>query len=94
MNNDQLDDLKQFILASISQSEGRLRHEFVTAISESEGRLRGEMSQGFQTIRNEMSDGFLAVGEAIEEIHQQLEAHNAKFEEVDKRLTKLEQRMA
>lgn len=83
MNNDQLDDLKQFISASISQSEGRLRHEFVTVIADLEGRLR-----------QEMADGFLAVGEAIAEIHQQLETQQEQYKAVDKRLTRLERRMA
>ncbi len=49
MSNDQLDDLKQFISASISQSEGRIRQE---------------MHQSLQDVRQEMADGFLGVGEA------------------------------
>ncbi|MFL5658469.1 MAG: hypothetical protein ACJ8CB_30325, partial [Ktedonobacteraceae bacterium] len=61
MNDNQLDDLKQFIAASVSQSEERLRNE---------------INQGFQAVRQEMADGFLAVGEAIEEIHKQLDKQN------------------
>lgn len=79
MNDNQLDDLKQFIAASVSQSEER---------------LRGEMNQGFQSVRQEMSDGFLAVGEAIDEIHKQLDEQKKIYTTVDKRLTKLEQRIA
>ncbi len=77
MNNDQLDDLKQFISTSISQSEERLRND-----------LRDEMNQGFQAIRQEMAGGFLAVGEAIDEIHKRMDEQHIA---VDKRLTKLEQ---
>jgi hypothetical protein len=62
MNDDQLEDLKQFIAASVSQSEER---------------LRGEMNQGFQAVRQEMADGFLGVGEAIDTIHKQMGEQNA-----------------
>lgn len=91
MNSDQFDDLKQFISASISQSEVRIRQEITTAVSQSEGRLRQEMANGLQSVRKEMADGFLAVGEAIDKIHEQIETHNA---ENDRRLTKLEQQIA
>src|SRR5258708_14889727 len=73
MNNDQLDDLKQFISASLSQSETRLREELKEWISTSINQSEGRLHQEVQTVRQEMADGFLGVGEAIEEIHQQLE---------------------
>lgn len=76
MSNDQLDDLKQFISASISQSEERIRHE---------------MHEGLQEVRQEMADGFLGVGEAIDEIHKQIAEQSAV---TDRRLTKLEQQLA
>ncbi len=68
MNDQQLDDLKQYIAATISQTEKRLHGE-ITAL------------------RREMVDGFSGVGEAIENIYEQLDRRNT---EVDKRLTKLE----
>jgi hypothetical protein len=76
MNADQFDDLKQFISASISQSETR---------------LRDDMQTGFQAVRQEMADGFLAVGEAIDDIHKQMEEHRTS---TDTRLKKLEHRLA
>lgn len=86
MNDNQLDDLKQFIAASVSRSEERLRSEM--------GQLREEMHQGFQAVRQEWADGFQAVGEAIDEIHKQLDKQNEINATVDKRLTKIEQRIA
>lgn len=86
MNSDQLEDLKQFITASVSQSEARLRGEI--------GQLGKEMHQEFRTVRQEMADGFLAVGEAIDEIHKQLDEQKKINATVDKRLTRLEQRIA
>lgn len=58
MNDDQLDDLKQFITATVPQSEERLRDELM-------GEIHG--------LRKEVVDGFAGVGEAIEAIHQQSE---------------------
>lgn len=46
MNNDQFDDLKQFIAASISQSESRLRDDM--------GEIRNDMS----TLKSDMDKGF------------------------------------
>ncbi len=79
MNDTQLDDLKQFIAASVSQSEERLRNE---------------MNQGFQAVRQEMEDEFRGVSEAIEIIHKQLDEQHSINVTVDKRLTRLEQRIA
>lgn len=72
MNDDQLNDLKQFIDSRISQSELR----FDKKIDE---------------LKKEMLDGFAGVGDAIEEIHKQLDETKAEF---DARLTKLEQQAA
>lgn len=78
MNNDQFDDLKQFIAASVSQSEERIRGDM--------DKLRLDMDKGFQSLREEMVNSFSGVGDAIEEIHTQLEQH-------ERRLTKLEQQV-
>jgi len=90
MNNDQLDDLKQFIAASVSQSEERLRGE----MNQGFRAVRQEMAEGFQAVRQEMADGFLAVGEATDEIHKQLDEQHKINATVDKRLTRLEQQRA
>ncbi len=76
MNSDQLDDLKQFIDSRISQSEARFDEK---------------LEEKIEALRKEVIDGFTGVGEAIEEIHKQLDENKAEF---DKRLTKLEQQAA
>jgi predicted nucleic acid-binding Zn-ribbon protein len=86
MNDDQLDDLKQFIANTVSQTETRLQ----TQISEVGGRV-DEVQTQLGQLRQEMADGFEGVAEAIEQIHQQAETLEA---EVDRRFTKLEQQTA
>ena len=54
MNDNQLDDLKQFIAASVSQSEERLRNEMNQGFE--------AVRQEFQAVRQEMADGFRGVG--------------------------------
>jgi hypothetical protein len=73
MNDDaKIEDLKQFIVATISQTEARLDGKIET------------LDQKIETLGSDMQEGFAGVGEAIEEIHVQME----------KRLTKLEQEAA
>ena len=55
MNDQQLDDLKQFIDARLSQSEQSIKDE-----------LTAEIAQ----LRTEMHDGFAGVGEAVEQANQ------------------------
>ncbi len=58
MNDQQLDDLKQFIAATVSQSEARL-----------DGRIDGlrvELCGEINGLRNEMHEGFAGVGDALE----------------------------
>lgn len=54
MDQAQLDDLKQFITATVSQSEARL-----------EERLGGRIDR----LEQKMDDGFAGIAEAIEQIH-------------------------
>ena len=86
MNDNQLDDLKQFIAASVSQSEERLRNEMNQGFE--------AVRQEFQAVRQEMADGFRGVGEAIDVIHKHSDEQNELNATVDKRLTRLEQRIA
>ncbi len=87
MKDDQLDDLKQFITATVSQSEARLRDdisdEIHSVVVDSEKRLRIEVV----ALRTEMIDGFAGVAEAIEGVLHQAEEHEIS---VDRWLTKLE----
>ncbi len=83
MDESQLDDLKQFIAAMISQTEEKLNGEIA--------KLRSEMTTGFASLRSEMLDGFAGVCDAIASIHDHLDERDT---EVDIRLTKLERRAA
>lgn len=92
MNDDQfdVDDLKQFIEATVSQSEVRLREEITDTVSQSESRLRqemGDLRQEMGELHQEMRDGFAGVGEAFAPANDQLEDHEA-------RITTLEQSAA
>lgn len=86
MQDEQLEDLKQFIGATVSQSEERLRAE----ISRVEGKVDG-LEGRVDGLRQEMLDGFSGVGEAIDELHKEIEERASV---TDQRLTKLEQRAA
>lgn len=80
MQDEQIEDLKQFIEGTVSQAEERLRTEIKSTVSDSEARLR-----------EEIADGFAGVAEAIEGIHEQLDSH---IRATEARVTKLEQRAA
>jgi hypothetical protein len=58
MNDEQLDDLKQFIDSRISQSEQLLKAEF---------------TQQLQITNQKIDDGLAGVGEAIEQINNRLD---------------------
>lgn len=81
MNDDQIDDLKQFIDSKISQSEARLhsevadmRIELKKEISDTRGELKEEIAQ----LREETREGFKGVAVAFEELNlQQEELHAA-----------------
>jgi hypothetical protein len=79
MDDVQIDDLKQFIAATVSQTEVRLDQKIEV------------LDQKVENLRQEMTDGFAGVGEAIEQIHTRVD-DNQKI--TDARLTKLEQNAA
>lgn len=85
MNDDKLDDLKQFIASTVTQTEQRLRDEL--ASKDDLQSLRVELKAGIDNVRTEMADGFAGVGEAIESLHQTNTS-------VDQRLNRLEQQAA
>lgn len=64
-----------------------LKQFISSTVSQAEERLQGEIGE----LRKEVTDSIAGVGEAIEEIHNQLDKHDT---EVDKRLAKLEQQAA
>lgn len=82
MNDDQFDDLKQFIDSRISQTEAR----FEERLSETEAKLDEKLDNlrnEVHELRDELHDGFAGVGEAVDELH-------AADAELDQRLTGLE----
>jgi hypothetical protein len=90
MQDEQLEDLKQFIGATVSQAEERLRGEIKDSLGETEERLRDEISRvdgKIDRLGEEMQGGFAGVGEAIDALHQQIEDRDRA---VEQRLTKLE----
>lgn len=76
MNDQQMEDLKQFIDTRISQAEVGLGER----IDDLDERV-GSLAKALESLRLEVLDDFAGVGEAIDEINKHF----------DERLTKLEQ---
>lgn len=89
MNTDQLDDLKQFITATVSQSEARLEERLGGRIDS----LEQKVDDGFVRLEAKMDDGFAGIGDAIEAIHLRIDDNETSIDKHDKRLTKLEQQV-
>jgi len=79
MNQELIDDLKQFIAATVSQATANM----ATKDDISNMATKDDIAR----LERKVDDGFAGIGEAIEQIHDQ----NA---ETDRRLTQLEQRAA
>jgi predicted nucleic acid-binding Zn-ribbon protein len=93
MNDDQFDDLKQFIDSRISQSEALLTQK-IDGVEERVDGLEKKVSgleKKVDGLEQKIDDGFAGVGEAIEQVHKQLELRDA---EVDQRIITLEQAAA
>jgi hypothetical protein len=75
MNDDQINDLKQFIAATVSQATSDLKTDVAG------------LKQSVQKIEQKIDDGFAGIGEAIDETHKHVDQ---QFSIVDARLTKLE----
>jgi len=95
MNEEQFDDLKQFITSTVSQSETRLKQELA-----SKAELRALQTE-FRTLQEEVRDGFAGVGEAIEasavgmdrrlnKFDSVVHRHTTELEDHERRLTGLE----
>jgi len=79
MNDQQLEDLKQFIDGRISQTEARFDEKLGTLETK-----MGSLDSKLEELRKEMLNGFTGVGEAIDEINKHF----------DERISKLEQQTA
>jgi len=92
MNEDQLNDLKQFIAATVSQATaGMATKEDIANMATKEDIANMATKEDIASLRQEMLDGFAGVSEAIEQIHEQIETQEA---DVERRFTKLEQQIA
>ena len=85
-------DLKQFIAATVSQSELCLREELDNKFDAKIDKLRGDIlglrdeMSGLRGemlgLRGEMLGGFQGVGEAIEHINERLDRHEGLFNQL------------
>lgn len=71
MDNDQIQDLKQFITATVSQTEQRL------------GELMDNLENKVEDMRQEMQEGFAGVGDAISGANDQLEDHEQRITKLE-----------
>ena len=104
MNDEQFQDLKQFIDATVSQSEARTRELIQTTVSESESRLRQELAskqdlqsvaQDLNALRHEVRDGFAGTGDAIEALSDHIDERlDARDKVVDEQLADHEHRLS
>lgn len=75
MNTDQIEDLKQFINARISQSETSLESRLDHKIDDLWRDLKAEIN----ILRSDMNDGFAGVADAIGVIHDKLDDHEERI---------------
>jgi len=71
MNDDQLNDLKQFIDSRLSQTESSLNVRF---------------DYKFDTLRTEIHDAIGGISDALEQIHEQLDAEHSEVDQRFKKL--------
>jgi hypothetical protein len=74
MNATQFDDLKQFILATVSQSETSL-----------EERLGNRISSEIASLREDMLAGFAAIADIISPMHDSLDDHESRLTKLEQR---------
>ena len=91
MNDQQIDDLKQFISVTIAQTEANLDNKIdglATKVSGLDARVSG-LDDKIESLRQDMLDGFAGVAEVIEELQNRYDDNNKV---IDHRLTQLEQK--
>lgn len=85
MNNENFEDLKQFIDGRIGQSEENIIGQVDEKITVVEGKITGQI----QELRLEMHEGFAGVGEAIDQIHTRIDGLEDRVETLEKHAPKL-----
>lgn len=87
MNDQQrFDDLKQFISATVSQSEAKLAGD-IEGLSKRVDNLSHKIDTEVEILRNEMHDGFAGIAEIIEDLNHRIDKRDTV---IDKRLARLE----
>lgn len=76
MTDEQLDDLKDFWRATLSQSEARIKTEITSELIAS---LTASLGGPIDELRHEMREGFASVGDAIASIHDRLDDHELRL---------------
>ena len=82
MNDQQFDDLKQFIATTVGQTEARL-----------EQRIEG-VENRLERLDRKMDDGFAGISEVVETINTRLDDQDKHDKEIERQLTTLKTRTA
>jgi hypothetical protein len=75
MNNERMDDLKQYISGAISQSEQSLEKNLTAKIQA----VRTELKTDIQTVRTEMHAGFAGAAEPIDRLNDTVDDHGQQI---------------
>lgn len=90
MNDDQFDDLKQFIESTVSQTEVHLTQridEVDTKLTQRIDEVDVKLTQRIDILEHKMGDGFSGVADAIEGL-------NSRNDATDSAITKLKHKLA
>ncbi|HSH17770.1 MAG TPA: hypothetical protein VK978_00140 [Candidatus Saccharimonadales bacterium] len=79
MTDEQLNDLKQFFRTEVSQSEARIKTGPTADLTASLGGQINELREEIGKLRQEMHEGFAAVGDAIAGIHDKFDNHETRI---------------
>lgn len=74
MRDEQLDDLKQFIESTVSQSEERIKDD-----------LRNDLGAQIQALEKKVDDGFATMSESIDSIHDVLDNHEGRLTSIEQK---------
>jgi hypothetical protein len=91
MNDDTLNDLKQFIDSRISQSEQNIRTDIDSRISQSEQSMRADMAKLETRLSNKIDELSNSVAEALEATNA---SADTQLKDHEQRILDLEQKAA
>jgi len=73
MTKNEIDDLKQFITATVTQT-----------VSKSDTRLETKIDRRFEALETKIDEGFAGVADAIDRINNQLDSHETRITGLEK----------